>query len=132
LGRHYSLPIWSFRDIYWLPFALSHADQSRFIAELRPSSDHPVVEPSHRALYANSMIPNQLQVWYIHQFFADVMAGIAQREFDRYFAMQAASSASASSKEPAPVYAMPLPIVKLSNFNLCDENAAAVLNLVSL
>lgn len=48
LARHYSLPIWSFRDIYWSPFALLHADQSRFIAELRPP-DHPVCPP-RRAL----------------------------------------------------------------------------------
>ena len=76
------------------------------------------------------MILNHFQVWYIHLFFADVMAGIAQREFDRYFAMQAA--ASASSEEPSPVYVMPPPMVKLSNFNVCDENAAAVLDMVSV
>ena len=102
LAQHYSLPIWSFRDIYWSQFSLSHPEQSRFIAELRPP-DHPV--------------------WYIHLFFADVMAGIVQREFDRYFAMRANST-------PAMIFTMPPPIVKLSNFNVCDENAAPLLEMV--
>ena len=53
------------------------------------------------------------------------MAGIAQREFDRYFAMQADSS-----WWPSPVFALPPPIMKLTNFNVCDENAAAVLDMV--
>ena len=104
LAQYYRIPIWSFRDVYWSEFATTNPLQSPFIAELRPP-DHPV--------------------WYVHLFFADIMAGIMQHEFENCFRFPVNLT---SGPENIP-YSIPPPLVQIKDFNVCDEKEPSILDM---
>jgi len=102
LGSYYNLPIWSLRDVVWSNFSRTHPVQSQYISELR-APDHPV--------------------WYIHLFYADVMAAIMERELEKCFYYKPTES----SHE----YVIPPPLIKLSDHKVCDESIPSLLDMTA-